>query len=84
MTPTGLQHQPKTSGKSHNSDLVVPPVVPLAAKVDCSADEIAILNDFRLLTAHHKQIVLDAGLADLAAKHSHNFNTSDSQEDGGL
>ena len=58
MPPTGLQQQAQTPGKTHVSDLVVPPVVPLAAKVDFTPDEIELLNAYRRLSGNQKKQTL--------------------------
>ena len=56
--PVGLEETSKTLGNNGETSLVVPPVVPLAAKVDYTADEIDLLNAYRRLPEDLKKHAL--------------------------
>ena len=68
MTPTGLQQVHNSPGNSAKNDLVVPPVVPLAAKMDCNADLNALIEAWPTLDDDTKDAILKLAGIDCEAK----------------
>ena len=59
VTPTGLQQAPNSPANTAKTDLVVPPVVPLAAKMDCNADLNALIESWPTLPASTKATIAE-------------------------
>ena len=56
--PVGLEETSKTLGSSNQTEMAVTPAVTFAAKVNCTADEIDLLDAYRRLPEDLKKQVL--------------------------